>query len=972
MGTTVMQRLKLSDALVCIRPTDPAHEALRDHIKGLSHWGIIGPTDPSQSKSQPAKTLFSKLRRAVDQTELHAWNTLLSSSGRYFVPAKGMRAESSIDYRNEITTDSNSPTQSQNRNRRTLHTRMHRGTFGMWMPIELFPVTQDNIMNIVQEEMNNGDPVGLFFDFFESNRRLSHSDKSVYFHDLWDIATGTRINDALVEGGRGGVTVDPKPIIVAANTVDVGTVAQFLKQVKSLTRQPTATENNSAAKVKHLKDSQLQMVLASVFNTLDPATALGKLLDTAVADNDGPPVVTVSAYNNACKEGCNDADINTKRLRSRWSRIVCDPGVAAEAASHLQQERESVYKNNTDATTLVTRWCSKLTGCKTFWRYLHLKWWCRDMMDSMKKLLTVRGAPKARDLKAHQDRINKVALSLCDIIRANSGRTHDWLIQANIALVASAKAQVALTATLGMLAEDNKARQTHRLRDRNREDEVRQLIRDMYNDIYNGDEDNPANYEDERLFQKVCSMEGRAIAEEEPGHPTPFYLGGLWRKLLAKAAGDTSLQQIFPIRVSTNSEARSTITGNMVRLSALAAKAVEADSIEAEAALQRADDRAGLEMMMESCLRRAEDGKRKCEIESVTIDYKGLFVSTTAENAALTAPLRHLQTQLESTVLHQQLWHVGSGQQLTFLTEGAESFGFKMNLILKGSAGSGKTRAATTYTRFLSAIGYLPAGCEPFVASNADVIGQWVGQTAPLVKKAVVSNLDGVLFLDEAYAMTDGALPGETGGFGAEFNGTLVERMSRFSILLIVVAAGYREKMETHFVNTNDGYARRFPTQIHTDTFVTINNLIAAVNAYNMFSSDTLTSSVQALMGDVNKYTSLNPPRYSADDILTAHNVTPNTPAAARLARDMFPSQFASVADVRNKLLLNESLWTEPETPATKEPDILEELNKHMQDPQHGLMQKGVYNNVLYDWKFGFQQFQAKRQAEAEKPPTAP
>lgn len=93
-------------------------------------------------------------------------------------------------------------------------------------------------------------------------------------------------------------------------------------------------------------------------------------------------------------------------------------------------------------------------------------------------------------------------------------------------------------------------------------------------------------------------------------------------------------------------------------------------------------------------------------------------------------------------------------------------------------------------------------------ASRSDLVGRFVGQTAPKVKACVAKALGGVLFIDEAYAMVNHS-NGEPESFSMEFLNTLCGLMSKYSEYFVCNWAGYAEET-IKAANTNRGMLRRF------------------------------------------------------------------------------------------------------------------------------------------------------------------
>ncbi len=143
------------------------------------------------------------------------------------------------------------------------------------------------------------------------------------------------------------------------------------------------------------------------------------------------------------------------------------------------------------------------------------------------------------------------------------------------------------------------------------------------------------------------------------------------------------------------------------------------------------------------------------------------------------------------------------------LAAGGKSSAPSLHMCFTGNPGTGKTTVALRIAEILHRLGYVRKGHVVSVTRD-DLVGQYIGHTAPKTKEVLKKAMGGVLFIDEAYYLYR---PENERDYGQEAIEILLQVMENNRDDLVVILAGYKDRMDTFF-RSNPGMSSRIAHHI--------------------------------------------------------------------------------------------------------------------------------------------------------------
>ena len=169
--------------------------------------------------------------------------------------------------------------------------------------------------------------------------------------------------------------------------------------------------------------------------------------------------------------------------------------------------------------------------------------------------------------------------------------------------------------------------------------------------------------------------------------------------------------------------------------------------------------------------------------------------------------LREVKTEIQSLINLIKVKKMRESYQMP-------SMDVSYHMVFTGNPGTGKTTVARLVAQIYKELGILSKG-HLVEVDRAGLVAGYVGQTAIKVKEVVEKALGGILFIDEAYSLSN---KNDANDFGGEAIDTLVKMMEDHRDDLVIIVAGYKEEMD-EFLKTNTGLISRFNKFINFEDY---------------------------------------------------------------------------------------------------------------------------------------------------------
>jgi probable Rubsico expression protein CbbX len=196
---------------------------------------------------------------------------------------------------------------------------------------------------------------------------------------------------------------------------------------------------------------------------------------------------------------------------------------------------------------------------------------------------------------------------------------------------------------------------------------------------------------------------------------------------------------------------------------------------------------------------------------------------STSSNIEVSIPREYEKTEIENTLKDFEAELIGLNPvkkrireiaALLLIDKLRKRFGLisgnpGLHMSFTGNPGTGKTAVALKMASILYKLGYIEKG-HLLTVTRDDLVGQYIGHTAPKTKEVLKKAMGGVLFIDEAYYLYK---PDNERDYGSETIEILLQVMENQRNQLVVILAGYKDKMDI-FYQSNPGLASRIANHI--------------------------------------------------------------------------------------------------------------------------------------------------------------
>ena len=177
-----------------------------------------------------------------------------------------------------------------------------------------------------------------------------------------------------------------------------------------------------------------------------------------------------------------------------------------------------------------------------------------------------------------------------------------------------------------------------------------------------------------------------------------------------------------------------------------------------------------------------------------------------AKLLSITEPVRALQNLVGLAKIKEKAFDIIAHYALNKTPRPADL----MHMVIEGPPGVGKTEVGRLLGKVIMGLGVLTS--DKFIcARRSDLIGEFLGQTAPRTQAVIDSALGGILFIDEAYSLGH---PEKRDSFSKECIDTLNQNLTEKKGQFLCIIAGYAEELESCFFAVNKGLQRRFPVRM--------------------------------------------------------------------------------------------------------------------------------------------------------------